>query len=156
VSHFAQQVLEEEKQKNLTGKQHKGSAPHNNAPGWNEYLASTSEAYTKADKSDGETTEALTKKTIERIKHRHNPDDVMEGMESSDVKDEVEGPLKKFGKAAGEVVDKMANAVSGKETRAGEGRPRHWDSERSTPSEAAVCGFSHESRSRSDTTLTIC
>jgi hypothetical protein len=44
---FAIQVLEAEKQKNLSGTQHKTSTPHDHAPGWNEHLASSSEASIK-------------------------------------------------------------------------------------------------------------
>ncbi|KAH9838323.1 uncharacterized protein C8Q71DRAFT_750484, partial [Rhodofomes roseus] len=41
-------TIEKEKHRNLTGKQHKTSAPHEKtAPGWNEYLASASEAAVK-------------------------------------------------------------------------------------------------------------
>lgn len=43
------ELLEQEKQRNLQQKQHLTSTPHEHAPGWNEYLASTSEAYTKVD-----------------------------------------------------------------------------------------------------------
>lgn len=42
------ELLEQEKQRNLNKEQHHTSTPHEHAPGWNEYLATTSEAYTKA------------------------------------------------------------------------------------------------------------
>jgi hypothetical protein len=41
------EILEREKQRNLRNEQHETSTPHKHAPGWNEHLASTSEAYTK-------------------------------------------------------------------------------------------------------------
>lgn len=42
------QLLEREKHRNLTQSQHKTSTPHKkDAPGWNEYLASASEANVK-------------------------------------------------------------------------------------------------------------
>ena len=41
------QVLEREKQRNLRNEQHKTSTPIRNAPGWNLYLASESEADVK-------------------------------------------------------------------------------------------------------------
>lgn len=41
------QMLELEKNRNLRGIQHKTSTPHAHAPGWNEYLASASEASIK-------------------------------------------------------------------------------------------------------------
>lgn len=45
------ELLEREKNKNLKGEQYESSSPHKHAPGWNEYLASTSEAYTKVSMS---------------------------------------------------------------------------------------------------------
>ena len=42
-------VLEREKHLNLQGKQ---QSTHEHAPGWNEYLASASEAHVKADKAE--------------------------------------------------------------------------------------------------------
>ena len=41
------QVLETEKQRNLKKIQHKTSSPIRNAPGWNQHLASASEAAVK-------------------------------------------------------------------------------------------------------------
>lgn len=41
------QILELEKNRNLRGVQHKTSTPHSHAPGWNETLASASEASVK-------------------------------------------------------------------------------------------------------------
>jgi hypothetical protein len=43
----ASQVLETEKHRNLNKKQHETSTPIKNAPGWNQYLASASEAAVK-------------------------------------------------------------------------------------------------------------
>ena len=42
------QILEKEKQRNLSKQQHKTSTPIPDAPGWNEHLASASEASVKA------------------------------------------------------------------------------------------------------------
>lgn len=90
------QVLGREKQKNLDGNQHKsGSTPHDNAPGWNELLASQSEAAIKADKADGLSPEMLSKRTVEHIKARHHAEDSTVGVEAEYEKDEVTGPLKK-------------------------------------------------------------
>ena len=89
------QVLEREKHKNLSNKQHKTSAPHDHAPGWNELLASASEANVKADKADGVTPELLQKKTVEHIKLRHHAEDQTIGVEAEYERDEVEGPLKR-------------------------------------------------------------
>lgn len=45
------ETLEMEKQRNLKGEQDHTSAPHKQAPGWNEHLASTSEAFIKVRSS---------------------------------------------------------------------------------------------------------
>ena len=41
------QTLEREKRRNLNGNQHKTSTPIDDAPGWNEDLATASEAHVK-------------------------------------------------------------------------------------------------------------
>ncbi|CAK5268493.1 unnamed protein product [Mycena citricolor] len=80
-------ILEQEKKRNMSGTQHRTSTPHKqHAPGWNEHLASASEASVKADKSSG-TPSDLQKTTIEYIHSRHSPD------EAHYAKDEVSGPL---------------------------------------------------------------
>ncbi|KAJ7256184.1 hypothetical protein B0H12DRAFT_1286893, partial [Mycena haematopus] len=58
------EALEREKERNLEGQQHKTSTPHDHAPGWNEPLASASEATVKADQADG-TPDELQKTTVE-------------------------------------------------------------------------------------------
>lgn len=85
------QVLEEEKQRNLKKIQHETSTPHKHAPGWNEYLASASEAAVKvcspctvegivwllflqADKSETSFHELQTE-TVEHVKKRHSKRD---------------------------------------------------------------------------------
>ncbi|KAJ7104080.1 hypothetical protein B0H15DRAFT_6602 [Mycena belliarum] len=80
------QVLETEKARNLSGTQHRTSTPHKHAPGWNEHLASTSEASVKADKATG-SVDDLQRTTIDYIQTRHSPD---EAYYSADV---VSGPL---------------------------------------------------------------
>ncbi|CAK5269342.1 unnamed protein product [Mycena citricolor] len=76
-------ILEQEKKRNMSGTQHRTSTPHKqHAPGWNEHLASASEASVKADKSSG-TPSDLQKTTIEYIHSRHSPD------EAHYAKDEV-------------------------------------------------------------------
>ncbi|KAG7089499.1 hypothetical protein E1B28_011179 [Marasmius oreades] len=82
-------TLETEKQRNLSRTQHKTSTPHANAPGWNESLATSSEASVKADRSDGSPTQA---ETVEYILNRHSPDDRVH-TQATFVKDVVEGPL---------------------------------------------------------------
>jgi len=98
VSNNDPEVLEREKQRNLSGNQHD---THKHAPGWNEPLASISEAFIKADQAPVESPEELTKVTIEHIKKRHGDGaDVVEkttteAFEASKLeRDEVEGPLR--------------------------------------------------------------
>ncbi|KAJ6494893.1 hypothetical protein C8R47DRAFT_1069836 [Mycena vitilis] len=80
------ETLETEKARNLSGTQYKTSTPHKHAPGWNEHLASASEASVKADKDAGDPIE-LQKVTVEYIQSRHSPD------EAYYPKDQVDGPL---------------------------------------------------------------
>ncbi|KAF8206352.1 hypothetical protein K438DRAFT_1817044 [Mycena galopus ATCC 62051] len=79
-------ILETEKIRNLTGVQYKTSTPHKHAPGWNEHLASASEASVKADKDTGSPSD-LQKTTVEYIQSRHSPD------EATSIRDQVDGPL---------------------------------------------------------------
>jgi len=66
--------------------QYKTSTPHKHAPGWNEHLASASEASVKADKDTGSPSD-LQKTTVEYIQSRHSPD------EATSIRDQVDGPL---------------------------------------------------------------
>lgn len=86
-------TLEREKHRNLTGEQLK--TPHiKSAPGWNENLASSSEAYIKADKHPhDETIEDLQRETVEYVHTRHSPEERISGRESAEKLDEVIGPL---------------------------------------------------------------
>ncbi|KZP00527.1 hypothetical protein CALVIDRAFT_560490 [Calocera viscosa TUFC12733] len=63
-------VIEKEVHRNKTkhGEKHE-SAPHDHAPGWNELLASVSEANVKADKAEGTPAE-LQKSTVDFLKAR--------------------------------------------------------------------------------------
>ncbi|KAJ9101543.1 hypothetical protein QFC20_005236 [Naganishia adeliensis] len=58
-------ALEDEKQKNLSGTQ-KSTHPED-APGWNELLASESEAVIKAERAQDEPFEKLQKETIKHV-----------------------------------------------------------------------------------------
>ncbi|KAF7312383.1 hypothetical protein MIND_00251600 [Mycena indigotica] len=80
------ELLELEKKRNMAGIQHRTSTPHKHAPGWNEHLASASEASLKADKADGSPID-LQGTTVEYIQARHSPD------EAADLLDQVNGPL---------------------------------------------------------------
>ncbi|KAK9764438.1 hypothetical protein K7432_008042 [Basidiobolus ranarum] len=61
-------VLEKEKQKNLRGET-KGTIK--NHPGWNEKLASHSEASVKADRTPEVPAEQMQKETVEHIKNNN-------------------------------------------------------------------------------------
>ncbi|KZT07738.1 uncharacterized protein LAESUDRAFT_724733 [Laetiporus sulphureus 93-53] len=65
------ETLETEKQRNLKGIQGETSTTIENAPGWNEYLASDSEADVKADRSELKLPE-LQQLTVEHVKKRHH------------------------------------------------------------------------------------
>ncbi|KAJ6619804.1 hypothetical protein B0H10DRAFT_2025113, partial [Mycena sp. CBHHK59/15] len=80
------ETLETEKGRNLSGTQHRTSTPHKHAPGWNEHLATASEASVKADQATGSPSD-LEKMTIDYIHSRHSPD------EAAYLRDEVNGPL---------------------------------------------------------------
>lgn len=47
ISNGDPETIDLEKKRNLSKEQGKTSTPHEHAPGWNEYLASESEAYIK-------------------------------------------------------------------------------------------------------------
>ncbi|KAI0696245.1 hypothetical protein BC835DRAFT_874815 [Cytidiella melzeri] len=92
------EVIEREKQRNLSKEQHKTSTPIKNAPGWNHYLASASEAAVKADRSD-HTPEQLATETVQHIKERHevkkpNGEERVDAYEASYERDDLSGPLK--------------------------------------------------------------
>ncbi|THH31724.1 hypothetical protein EUX98_g2474 [Antrodiella citrinella] len=108
------EVLEQEKQRNLRKEQHKTSAPIRNAPGWNQHLASASEANIKADRSDNHPSE-MTEHTIKYLKERHTVEseqippasgvneERLEASEASYERDEISGPLKGAKKTKTEV-----------------------------------------------------
>ncbi|CCL98781.1 uncharacterized protein FIBRA_00786 [Fibroporia radiculosa] len=102
-------VLETEKHRNLSKNQHKTSTTIDNAPGWNEYLASDSEANVKADRSTHDF-DGLQQSTVKHIRNRHHTNDSplsdpreqatnTNRMDDSEVveavyeRDEVSGPL---------------------------------------------------------------
>ncbi|KIP08224.1 hypothetical protein PHLGIDRAFT_104622 [Phlebiopsis gigantea 11061_1 CR5-6] len=102
------EVLEIEKQRNMDKVQHKTSTTIRNAPGWNEYLASSSEAAVKADRSDHSIHE-LQSETLEHMEQRHgkephtdkvSPKGAASGeervgaYEATYERDETSGPLK--------------------------------------------------------------
>ncbi|KAF9648699.1 hypothetical protein BDM02DRAFT_3115023 [Thelephora ganbajun] len=86
------EVLEVEKQRNLTNRQRATSTPVSEAPGWNEYLATASEAHVKADKSK-DSLVTLVSKTVEYVQSRYSPDERVGSREAMYERDSVEGPL---------------------------------------------------------------
>jgi len=103
-------VLETEKAKNLAGKPHQTSAPMDHAPGWNELLASSSEASVKvclccihifyklikntsmqADR-DSTSPAELASRTVEHVQARYSDH------QGSSENDSVKGPLSGAGK----------------------------------------------------------
>jgi len=86
-------VLETEKRRNLSKQQHKTSTPHEYAPGWNEHLASASEASVKADRSSAAPTDELQSQTVKYVKARYALDDGTSPTTAYYPRDEVSGPL---------------------------------------------------------------
>ncbi|KAI0760953.1 hypothetical protein BD413DRAFT_593197 [Trametes elegans] len=77
-------VLEQEKKRNLSKQQHKTSTPiPDGAPGWNENLASASEAAVKADRWGTGSPQELQEKTVKYVKDRHHASDSAATIESS-------------------------------------------------------------------------
>ncbi|KAF8183939.1 hypothetical protein BJ912DRAFT_538813 [Pholiota molesta] len=88
------EVLEREKQRNLKrGTIDLTSTPHEHAPGWNEALASASEAIVKAEKSGGDP-QTLQKVTVNYLKKGRVNSDNESSTTAYYSKDEVTGPLK--------------------------------------------------------------
>jgi hypothetical protein len=103
------QVLEREKHKNLSGTQ--GKSVIDNAPGWNDLLASASEAVVKVrvnltansharlilnpstQAERAATPEDLQAATVEAIQTRHDPDERPSGGAATYKSDTIEGPL---------------------------------------------------------------
>ncbi|CAE7076466.1 unnamed protein product [Rhizoctonia solani] len=101
------EALEREKHRNLRGEQH---SPHEHAPGWNELLATDSEAHIKADKDSG-SPEQMAKSTLEYVRKQH-PDTWTETIKDHTnapyIKDAVGGPLGALARGA----KKAANAFT--------------------------------------------
>ncbi|OCF71974.1 hypothetical protein I204_07237 [Kwoniella mangroviensis CBS 8886] len=67
-------IIEEEKQRNLKGQQDSSSPHKNHAPGWNEHLASNSEAAVKADQAGptGKPGKDLQDATVSQTHKKHH------------------------------------------------------------------------------------
>ncbi|KAF9223680.1 hypothetical protein BS17DRAFT_817325 [Gyrodon lividus] len=83
------ELLEREKRRNLSGGK---PEPIENAPGWNEDLATASEAFVKADRTNASIHD-LQEKTINHVQSRNDPDERLETREAPYVRDQVDGPL---------------------------------------------------------------
>ncbi|PPQ70302.1 hypothetical protein CVT26_014587 [Gymnopilus dilepis] len=115
------EVLEREKNRVLSRNANdKTGAPHEHAPGWNESLASASEANVKADKAPGGPAE-MQSKTVEFMKARRSED--AEGSTSTTAfyaRDEVKGPLsgaqgkEEVGDATEDIIIKRLKELKGK------------------------------------------
>ncbi|KAH7912814.1 hypothetical protein BJ138DRAFT_732785 [Hygrophoropsis aurantiaca] len=88
------EVLDREKRRNLSRStsKDKTSSPHDDSPGWNETLASESEAHIKADRSRSPVHD-LQRQTVNYIHAKHSPDERLETREATYTHDEVSGPL---------------------------------------------------------------
>ncbi|QRV89980.1 hypothetical protein RhiJN_17998 [Ceratobasidium sp. AG-Ba] len=105
------EVMEREKQKNLQGKQ---TSTQKHAPGWNEQLASHSEAHIKADQATG-TPEEMTSSTIEYLKKQHPDtvtDQIREHTNAPYLKDTIQGPLGTAKKMVNKAMDSVAEAIN--------------------------------------------
>lgn len=91
------EILEREKYRNLSKTQHRTSTPLDNAPGWNEHLATASEASVKADRSEFGRSDFspadLQKRTVEYLTSRNSPEERVEPTFALYTRDEVQGPL---------------------------------------------------------------
>ncbi|CAE6408760.1 unnamed protein product [Rhizoctonia solani] len=100
-----------EKHKNLRGEQH---SPHTHAPGWNEALASDSEANIKADKT-ASTPQDMASSTLEYMKKQHPDswsDTIREHTNAPYIKDSVQGPLGALARGAKKAADAFAEAAA--------------------------------------------
>ncbi|KAF5342408.1 hypothetical protein D9611_001808 [Ephemerocybe angulata] len=87
------EILEREKQRNLSGQQFE-VCTEPIAPGWNEALASASEAFVKADRDNLTNTEELAKETINLVTRKYDPENRSGSTTAEYTKDEVSGPLR--------------------------------------------------------------
>jgi hypothetical protein len=87
------EVLEREKRRNLSRQPYQTSSPIDHSPGWNEHLASTSEANVKADQ-DTSSLHDLASRTVTHLKAKDSTEErVASGTVRFD-RDEVSGPLR--------------------------------------------------------------
>jgi len=87
------EVLEREKRRNLTRQPYQTSSPLDHSPGWNEHLASTSEAIVKADQ-DNSSPHDLAARTVAHLKAKVSAEETPTSSTARFDLDEVSGPLK--------------------------------------------------------------
>ena len=140
--------MEREKRRNLSGQQFGHSDPVKHAPGWNESLASSSEARIKADQDESSPSE-LAAQTINYVKKKYDPEERGAATNADYPKEEVSGPLRDaLGKAASLAAGSDADTVVVKEGTVilQKQRPKHVEveleeNERMTASEEIVSGL---------------
>jgi len=84
------EVLEREKRRNLARHPYQTLSPLDHSPGWNETLATASEANVKADQ-DASSPNDLASRTVAHLKAKDVPE---ETVVETDDRDEVSGPLR--------------------------------------------------------------
>jgi len=87
------EVLEREKRRNLSRQPYQTSSPLDHSPGWNELLASTSEANVKADQ-DKTLPQDLASRTVAHMKAKVSAEENIPSDTARFDRDEVSGPLK--------------------------------------------------------------
>ncbi|TFY66803.1 hypothetical protein EVG20_g4280 [Dentipellis fragilis] len=87
------EILEREKRRSLSGHPYQQSAPNEDAPGWNESLATDAEADVKADRSSA-SMDDLVDRTVSHLKAKHSSEERLEASEALSDRDEINGPLR--------------------------------------------------------------
>ncbi|KAI9461652.1 hypothetical protein BJY52DRAFT_190895 [Lactarius psammicola] len=85
------EVLEREKRRNLARHSYQTSSPIDHSPGWNENLATASEANVKADQENASSPQDLASRTVAHLKAKDVPEETVLATEDLD---EVSGPLR--------------------------------------------------------------
>ncbi|KAI0311133.1 hypothetical protein OF83DRAFT_1069318 [Amylostereum chailletii] len=112
VLNLNHQVLDREKRRSLNKQPYQTSSPMDHAPGWNETLATSSEAHVKADKATSVTTEDLVAQTVKHVNAKHSSDERMDSENAMYDRDEVEGPLRTATKETHTVVEEKVEKVT--------------------------------------------
>ncbi|KAA1467666.1 hypothetical protein DENSPDRAFT_832774 [Dentipellis sp. KUC8613] len=100
------EILEREKRRSLSGHPYQQSAPNDDAPGWNESLATDAEADVKADRSSASLHD-LVDRTVTHVKAKHSPEERLEASEALSDRDEISGPLRGASSGPGTITLEM-------------------------------------------------